>query len=89
MPHIGAHKFGLSAELAQFSGELLTFIVVSTGNNDPRSFMREGQGRGTTDAGECASDKYCGIVHGSSLRTKEPIISRALAHPGGLLLKLH
>jgi hypothetical protein len=23
---------------------------VSTGNNDPRSFMREGQGRGTTDA---------------------------------------
>jgi hypothetical protein len=25
--------------------------------------MREGQGRGTTDAGECASDKYCGSVH--------------------------
>jgi hypothetical protein len=37
--------------------------VVSPGNNDPRSFMREGQGRGTSDAGECASDKYCGSVH--------------------------
>src|SRR5271165_4731688 len=87
MPHIGAQKFGLSAELAQFSGQLLAFIVVSTGNNDPRSFMREGQGRGTTDAGECASDKYCGSVcsHELSLPTKERIISRALAHPVGLL----
>jgi hypothetical protein len=44
MPHIGAVKFGLSAELAQFSGQLLSFIVVPTGNNDSRSFMREGQG---------------------------------------------
>jgi hypothetical protein len=63
MPHIGTQRFGLSAEFAQFSGQLLTFIVVSTGNDDPRSFLREGQGRGTTDAGECASDKYCGSVH--------------------------
>jgi len=46
MPHIGAHKFGVSAEVAQFSGKLLTFIVVSTGNNYLRSFMREGQGSG-------------------------------------------
>ena len=54
MPHIDAHKFGVSAEVAQFSGKLLTFIVVSTGNNDLRSFMREGQGGGATDSGQCA-----------------------------------
>jgi hypothetical protein len=48
MAHIGAQKFGLSAELAEFSDEFLAFIVVSAGNNDPRSFMREGQGCGTT-----------------------------------------
>jgi hypothetical protein len=27
IPHIGAHKFGLSAEFAQFSGQLLAFLV--------------------------------------------------------------
>jgi hypothetical protein len=52
MPHVGAHKFGLSAEVAQFLGQLLTFIIVSTGNNDPRLFTREGHGRGATDAGQ-------------------------------------
>jgi hypothetical protein len=30
--------------------------VVSTGNNDPRSFMREGQSSGTTDARQCAGN---------------------------------
>jgi hypothetical protein len=29
---------------------------VSTGNNDPRAFTREGHGRGATDAGQCAGD---------------------------------
>ena len=57
MPHVGAHKFGLSAEVAQFSDQLLTFIVVSTGNNDLRSLMREGQGRGATDASQCAGNQ--------------------------------
>jgi hypothetical protein len=50
MPHIGAHKFGFTAEFAKLSGKLLAFILVASGNNDPGSFMREGQGRGTTDA---------------------------------------
>jgi hypothetical protein len=63
MPHIGAHKFGLSAEFAQFSGQLLAFLVASTGNNDPRPFTSEGQGRGTTDAGESSSDKHCNGFH--------------------------
>jgi hypothetical protein len=54
MPNIGAQKFGLSPEVAQFSGRLLAFIVVSARNNDARSFMREGQGRGATDACQCA-----------------------------------
>ena len=40
--HIGAYKIGLSTEVAQCSGSLLTCIVVSTGNNNPPSFMREG-----------------------------------------------
>ena len=57
MPHIGAHKFGLSADVAQFSGKLLTFIVVSAGNDDPRSILREGHGRRTTDACQCAGDQ--------------------------------
>ena len=52
--HIGAHKFGVSAEVAQFSGKLLTFIVVSTGNNYLRSFMREGEGGGAADSCQCA-----------------------------------
>ena len=56
MPHIGAHKLGFSAEVAQFSRELPTFIVVSTGYNDPRSFMREGQGGAPTDAGQRAGN---------------------------------
>jgi hypothetical protein len=56
MPHVGAHKFGLGAEVAQFSGQLPAFIVVSTGNNDPRSFLREGQCGGATDAGQRPGD---------------------------------
>src|SRR5207245_5871951 len=52
MPHVGAHKFGFAAEAAQFLGQLLTFIIVSTGNNDPRLFTREGHSRGATDAGQ-------------------------------------
>ena len=43
MPHIGAQKFGLSSEVAQFRDELLTFIVVPAGNYDPCSITREGQ----------------------------------------------
>src|SRR4029077_2974294 len=54
VPHIDAHKFAVSAEVAEFTGKFLTFIVVSTGNNDLCSFMREGQGRGAADSGKCA-----------------------------------
>src|SRR6266436_1304719 len=50
MPHIGTHKFGFSAEFAKLSGKLLPFIVVTSGNNDPRSFLREGLGCGPTYA---------------------------------------
>jgi hypothetical protein len=41
----------------QFGGELLTFIVVSTGNNDPRSFLREDQGCGATDSCQSAGNQ--------------------------------
>jgi hypothetical protein len=56
MPHIGAHKSGFSAEVAQLSGQLLAFIVVASGNNHPRSCTREGHGRGPTNAGQGCGD---------------------------------
>jgi len=56
MPHVGAHKFGLSAELSQFLGYASDFIVVSTGNNDTCSITREGQGGGATDSCQCTGD---------------------------------
>jgi len=56
MPHVGAHKFGFGAEFAKLSGKLLAFIVVASGNNDPRSFIREGQGGGPTYACQGSSN---------------------------------
>jgi hypothetical protein len=37
--------------------------VVSAGDNDARSFTRESQGRGPTDAGQRAGDENCGSRH--------------------------
>jgi hypothetical protein len=50
IPHVGAQKFGLSSEGAQFSGQLLPLTFMSTRNNNPGSFTRERNRRGTTDA---------------------------------------
>jgi hypothetical protein len=57
MAHIGAYKFGLGAEVAKFSAQLLSLIVMSTRNNDPGSFTREGQSRGTSNACQCAGNQ--------------------------------
>lgn len=56
MAHIGAYKFGLGPEVAQFSGQLLTLIVVSTRDNDSRSFSRESQSCGAPDSRQYAGN---------------------------------
>jgi hypothetical protein len=60
--HIGAQKFGLSAELAEFSDQLLAFIIVSTRDNEAHSLMSEGQCRGATHARQGAGNKDNGWV---------------------------
>jgi hypothetical protein len=49
--HIGALEFSLTAEVAEFSDQLLAFITVPAGDDEARSFVCESQGRGATDAG--------------------------------------
>ena len=55
--HVGAYEFGLSAEFAEFSDELLTFLFASARDNEMRAFLREGQCGGTPDACERARNQ--------------------------------
>jgi hypothetical protein len=43
--------------------EVLAFIAVSAGDNDARSFTRESQSGGSTDAGERAGYENCATGH--------------------------
>src|ERR1700722_4570113 len=54
MAHISAHKFGLGAEVAQLSSQLLTCIIVPTRDDDPRSFLRKSPSRSASDACQCS-----------------------------------
>jgi hypothetical protein len=49
--NIGALEFSLTAEVAEFSDQLLAFIIVPAGDDEARSFVCESQGRGATHAG--------------------------------------
>jgi hypothetical protein len=54
--HVGAYKFGFSAEFTEFSNQLLTFLVASARDHQMRALLCEGQGGGTPDACERASN---------------------------------
>jgi hypothetical protein len=48
---------GLSAEPPQFLFQCRTDVITPARNDEPGTFAGEGQRRGATDSGECASDQ--------------------------------
>jgi hypothetical protein len=62
--HSSVDRQGCADDVGCFvRAKLLACFVVSAGNDDLRSFTREGQGGGTTDTGESTSDQNGGSVH--------------------------
>ena len=49
------------------AAKALAFIVVSAGDNDTRTFLRESQGGGTSDTGQGAGNKDNGWVFRGSI----------------------
>jgi hypothetical protein len=54
--HIGIHVFRLRVESAELSHQILAGFVASTRDNDARTLFREGEGGGSSNAREGASD---------------------------------
>jgi len=49
--HVGAHEFGLCAELAEFSNKFLAFFLAPARNNNTCAFFREPERCGTSNSG--------------------------------------
>src|ERR1700730_9893122 len=61
--YIGIHVFRLRVESAGLSHQIFAGFVASTRDNDARTLSREGQGGGSSNAGEGASDQNNGGIH--------------------------
>jgi hypothetical protein len=61
--YIGIHEFRLRVESAELSHQIVAGFVASTRDNDARTLFREGQGCGSSNAREGASDQNNGGVH--------------------------
>src|SRR5260370_37543965 len=64
--YIGIHVFRLRVESPKFSHQILAGFVASTRDNDARTLFREGQGGGSSDARQGASDQNNGGIHGET-----------------------
>src|SRR6266852_2428064 len=62
--YIGIHVLRLRVESAEFSHQILAGFVASARDNDARTLFREGQGGGSSNACEGASDQNNRCVHG-------------------------
>src|ERR1700680_1641488 len=62
--YIGIDVLRLRVEYAELSDQISAGFVASTRDNDARALFREGQGGGSSDAREGASDQNNGGVHG-------------------------
>src|SRR5690242_1218557 len=67
VPYISLHVFRLRIEPAELSRQILAGFVASTSNDDPRALFREGQGGGSSNAREGASDQNNGGIHSELL----------------------
>src|ERR1700730_10063880 len=65
--HIGIHIFRLRVESAELSHQILAGFVATTRDNDARTLFREGQGGGSSNAREGASDQNNGPMHSELL----------------------
>src|SRR5216683_3272752 len=64
--YIGIHVFRLRVESPKLSHQILAGFVASTRDDDARTLFREGQGGGSSDAREGASDQNNGGIHGET-----------------------
>src|ERR1700732_2550875 len=65
--YIGFHVFRLRVESAELSHQILAGFVASTRDNDARTFFREGQGGGSSNARKGAGDHNNGAIHSELL----------------------
>src|SRR2546422_3486663 len=65
--YIGMHVFRLRVESAELSHQILAGFVASTRDNDACPLFREGQGGGSSNAREGASDQNNGGIHSELL----------------------
>jgi hypothetical protein len=72
--HVGIHVFRVRVESAELSHQILAGFVASTRDNDARTFFREGQGGGSSNAREGASDQNNGGIH-SELLGRQFVVS--------------